>query len=39
MKLIKKRSIIYSKALYSINCDGLSKKQIVNKIKKIHESD
>ena len=39
MKLIKKRSIIYSKALYSINCDGLSKKQIVSKIVKIHESD
>ena len=38
-EIIKKRSIIYSKALYSINCDGLSKKQIVNKIKKIHESD
>ena len=39
MKLIKKRSIIYSKALYSINCDGLSKKQIVNKVKKIYETN
>ena len=39
MKLIKKRSTIYSKALYSINCDGLSKKQIVNKVKKIYETN
>ena len=39
MKLIKKRSSIYSKALYSINCDGLSKKQIVNKVKKIYETN
>ena len=36
--LIKKRSNIYSKALYEIKCDNLSKKDIVNKILKINES-
>ena len=35
--LIKKRSNIYSKALYKIKCDKLSKKQIVKKILKIYE--
>ena len=32
LNLIKKRSNIYLKALYTINCDGLTKKQIVDKI-------
>ena len=36
--LIKKRSIIYSKAMYKINCENLSKKEIVRKIIKIYES-
>jgi len=36
--LIKKRSNIYSKALYEIKCDNLSKKDIVNKILEINES-
>jgi len=36
--LIKKRSNIYSKALYEIRCDNLSKKDIVNKILKINEN-
>ena len=34
--LMKKRSTIYSKALYEIKCDNLSKKGIVNKILKIN---
>ena len=37
MDLIKKRSIIYSKAKYKIDCDNLSKNEIVNKILKIYE--
>ena len=36
--LIKKRSNIYSKALYEIKCDKLSKKEIVKKILKIYEN-
>ena len=36
--LIKKRSNIYSKALYKVSSDKLTKKQIVNKILKIYES-
>jgi shikimate kinase/shikimate kinase/3-dehydroquinate synthase len=36
--LIKKRSNIYSKALYEIKCDKLSKNEIVKKIVKIYES-
>ena len=35
--LIQKRSTIYSKALYEIKCDNLSKNQIVKKILKIYE--
>jgi shikimate kinase/shikimate kinase/3-dehydroquinate synthase len=37
--LIKKRSKIYSKALYEIKCDNLSKKEIVKKILKIYEAN
>ena len=37
MELIKKRSIIYSKAKYKIDCDNLSKNEIVNNIMKIYE--
>tara|TARA_B100001173_G_scaffold249459_1_gene220137 strand:+ start:985 stop:1497 length:513 start_codon:yes stop_codon:yes gene_type:complete len=36
--LIKKRSNIYSKALYEIKCDKLSKKKIVQKILEIYET-
>ena len=35
--LIKKRSSIYSKALYKITCDNLSKSEIVRKILEIYE--
>ena len=37
--LIKKRSNIYSKALYEIRCDNLSKSEIVNKIIEIYETN
>ncbi|WP_435114136.1 shikimate kinase [Candidatus Pelagibacter bacterium nBUS_36] len=36
--LIKKRSNVYSKALYEIKCDNLSKKQIVERILEIYET-
>jgi len=36
--LIKKRSNIYSKALYEIKCDKLSKNKIVKKILDIYET-
>ena len=36
--LIKKRSNIYSKALFEIKCDKLSKDQIVKKILNIYEA-
>ena len=36
-QLIKKRSKIYSKALFKINCDKLTKTEIVKKIIKIYE--
>ena len=37
--LIKKRSNIYSKALYEIRCDNLTKSKIVNKIIEIYEAN
>ena len=37
-ELIKKRSIIYSKAMYKINCENLSKSEIVRDITKIYEA-
>ena len=37
IKLINNRSKIYSKADYKINCDTLTKKEIMNKILKIYE--
>tara|TARA_B100000700_G_scaffold87630_1_gene98652 strand:+ start:173 stop:457 length:285 start_codon:yes stop_codon:yes gene_type:complete len=37
--LIKKRSNIYSKALYEIKCDNLTKSEIVNKIVDIYETN
>ena len=36
--LIKKRSNVFSKALYEIKCDNLSKNEIVNKILEIYET-
>ena len=36
--LIKKRSIVYSKAMYKINCENLTKNEIVKKIIKIYEN-
>ena len=36
--LIKKRSNIYSKALYSINCNNLTKIEVINKIINIYET-
>jgi shikimate kinase/shikimate kinase/3-dehydroquinate synthase len=36
--LIKKRSNIYAKALYKIECDSLTKKKIVEKILNIYEA-
>jgi len=38
INLIRKRSNIYSKALYKIKCDDLSKNELVNKILKIYET-
>tara|TARA_B100001093_G_scaffold182052_1_gene174668 strand:+ start:351 stop:863 length:513 start_codon:yes stop_codon:yes gene_type:complete len=37
-ELIKKRSIIYSKAMYKIECENLTKNEIVKKIIKIYEA-
>ena len=39
IELIKKRSSTYSKALYEIKCDNLTKNEIVDKIIKIYESN
>jgi shikimate kinase/shikimate kinase/3-dehydroquinate synthase len=36
--LIKKRSVIYSKAMYRIECENLTKNEIVKKIIKIYEA-
>ncbi len=38
VKLIKKRSIVYSKAMYKIDCDNLSKKEVVKDILNIYEA-
>ena len=37
--LMKKRSKIYSKAMYSIDCDNLTKTEIVKKILNIYEAN
>ena len=37
--LIKKRSNFYSKALYKISCDNLTKNEIIKKVKNIYESN
>ena len=36
--LIKKRSIVYSKAMYKIDCENLTKNEITKKIIKIYEA-
>ena len=38
LNLIKKRSNIYSKALYKVNCENLTKTELVSKILKIYEN-
>tara|TARA_Y100000766_G_scaffold92063_1_gene78411 strand:+ start:158 stop:670 length:513 start_codon:yes stop_codon:yes gene_type:complete len=38
INLIKKRSLVYSKAMYKIDCENLSKNDIVKKVQKIYES-
>ena len=37
--LIKKRSKVYSKALYKINCNNLTKSEVASKIIKIYENE
>ena len=36
--LIKKRSVVYSKAMYRIECENLTKNEVVKKIIKIYEA-
>ena len=36
INLIKKRSIVYSKAMYKINCENLTKNEIAKVILKIY---
>ena len=38
VNLIKKRSLVYSKSKYKINCEQLSKNEIVNKVINIYEN-
>jgi len=38
-QLIKKRSTIYSKAMYKINCENLTKNEIVKNIIKIYDTN
>ena len=38
IELIKKRSIVYSKAMYKVECENLSKNEIVRNILKIYET-
>tara|TARA_Y100000768_G_scaffold79019_1_gene56043 strand:- start:26 stop:538 length:513 start_codon:yes stop_codon:yes gene_type:complete len=38
INLIKKRSIVYSKAMYRINCENLTKNEITKNILKIYET-
>ena len=39
INLIKKRSNIYSKAMYKVDCDGLTKNEIAEKIISIYETN
>ena len=36
--LIKKRSIVYSKAMYKIDCENLTKNEIVGNVLKVYEA-
>ena len=36
--LVKKRSIVYSKAMYKIDCENLTKNEVVQNILKIYEA-
>ena len=36
--LIRKRSLVYSKSKYKINCEQMSKNEIVNKVTNIYEN-
>tara|TARA_B100001063_G_scaffold241942_1_gene269718 strand:+ start:590 stop:1102 length:513 start_codon:yes stop_codon:yes gene_type:complete len=38
VEIIKKRSIVYSKAMYKVNCENLSKNQIVKDVLRIYEA-
>ena len=38
INLIKKRSIVYSKAMYKINCENLTKNEVAKDILKIYET-
>ena len=39
LEIIKKRSLIYSKALYKINCENYTKQEIAKKIIQIYETN
>ena len=39
IEIIKKRSLIYSRALYKIDCENLTKQEIAKKIIKIYETN
>ena len=39
IELIKKRDGIYSKALYEIKCDNLTKNEIADKVIEIYETN
>ena len=39
VNLIKKRSLVYSKSKYKINCEKLSKNEIVNEIINFYENE
>ena len=39
LDMLKKRSYVYSKALFKVNCNNLTKIEIVKKIIKIYENN
>ena len=39
LDMLKKRSYFYSKALYKVNCNNLTKIEIVKKVMKIYENN
>jgi shikimate kinase len=38
IELIKKRSIVYSKAMYKIDCENLTKNEVIKNILKVYEA-